>query len=322
MTFEQILGHQRQKDILRRALASGRLAHAYLFEGPEGVGKRLVALGVARAVFCIHGNGCGDCPQCRKVDHHNHPDLHLLDEEGTGIKIDQIRKLQRDLALKPLEAKKKICLIDGAERLNPAAGNALLKTLEEPPGDALIILLSAHPERLLTTIRSRCQRLPFRRLQREMLSSVLQQQLGIEETECHILAALAEGSFKKALGKDRSLYLEQRRELLRELTALSGNAVLPRFAFAEKLAGEKEHLQEILEIFEAFFRDLLLHKHGRPDSEWVNLDLREKIERVARQENEESLLNKLEVLAKTRRLLERNVNRQLAIEVLLQHLAA
>lgn len=321
MTFDQIFGHPRQKEILRRALGSGRLAHAYLFEGPEGIGKRLMALGVARAVFCLHGTGCGDCIPCRKVDHHNHPDLHLLEAEGNSIKIDQVRRLQRDLSLRPLEAKKKICLINGAEHLNPAAGNALLKTLEEPPGDALLILLSAHPERLLSTIRSRCQRLPFRRLRREVLHEVLQSQLGVNETECHVLAALAEGSFKKALGKDRQLYLEERRDLLRELTSLSRSAVLPRFRFAEKLAAQKEQLQEILEIFQAFYRDLLLNKYGRPESELVNLDLLEKIRRVERLESEQSLLLKLETLAGTRRLLERNVNRQLALEVLLQRLA-
>jgi len=322
MTFEQILGHQRQKEILRRALESGRVAHAYLFEGPEGIGKRLMALAVARAIFCVHGTGCGDCIPCRKVDHHNHPDLHQLEAEGNGIKIDQVRSLQRDLSLRPLEARKKICLINGAENLNPAAGNALLKTLEEPPGEALLILLSAHPERLLSTIRSRCQRLPFRRLQRDVLEQVLQQQLDIDETECHILAALAEGSFRKALGKDRKLYLEERRELLRELTALSRQSVLPRFRFAEKLSGQKEQLQEILEIFQAFYRDLLLLHHGRPESELVNLDLLEKIHRVARKETVPSLLRKLEFLARSRYLLERNVNRQLAMEVLLARLAA
>lgn len=322
MTFDQILGHEPQKEILRRALSSDHLAHAYLFEGPEGIGKRLVALGLARAIFCSRGTGCGECAACRKVDHHNHPDLHILEPDGKTIKIDQIRKLQRELALRPLEAKKKICLIDHADSLNPAAGNALLKTLEEPPGDALLILLAPHPERLLSTIRSRCQRLPFRRLPREELQQVMTEQLGVDETQSHILSALAEGSFKKALGKDRQLYLEQRKEILKQLTALSPGAVLPRLELAEKLAEQKDHLQDILEIIQAFLRDLLLRKHGRPDSELVNLDLLEKIERVANRETVPSLLTKLEAIVATRKMLERNVNRQLAMEVLLQKLAA
>lgn len=322
MNFARILGHDRQKGILRRALASGRLAHAYLFDGPEGVGKRLMALAVARAVFCQEGNGCGDCSPCRKVDHFNHPDLHLLEPDGAFIKIDQIRELQRSLSYRPLEATKKICLIDGAEKMHPAAGNALLKTLEEPRGDALLILLTTRSEAVLPTIRSRCQRLPFASLPREQLKEVLREQLGVEETEAHVLAALSEGSFRKALGKDRELYLQKRREILKAVTALSAGSILPLFELARQLAEEKERLPEILEILQAFYRDLLLLRHGSPEGELVNLDLLEKVRRVAARESVSSLLEKLEAIAASRRQLERNVNRELAMDVLLLRLAA
>ena len=322
MTFARILGHERQKGILRRALTSGRLAHAYLFEGPEGIGKRLMALALVRAVFCQQGTGCGDCPPCRKVDHFNHPDLHVVEPDGTVIKIDQIRELQRDLSYRPLEATKKICLIDGGDRLHPAAGNALLKTLEEPRGDALLILLATRSEAVLPTIRSRCQRLPFIRLQRDQLKEVLRERLGVEEKEAHILAALSEGSFRKALGKDRDLYLEKRREILKAVTALSAGSILPLFELGKQLAEEKDRLPEILEIMQAFYRDLLLLHHGSPEGELVNLDLLEKVRRVAARESIPSLLEKLEAIATSRRQLERNVNRELAMDVLLMRLAA
>lgn len=322
MTFASILGHERQKDILRRALRSGRLAHAYLFSGPEGIGKGLMALALVRAVFCAEGTGCGDCTACRKVDHHNHPDLHLLEAEGSSIRIEQIRNLQRELAYRPLEAPKKVCLIDGAEKMNPAAGNALLKTLEEPSGDALLVLLTHRPEAVLGTIRSRCQQLPFTRISAKELRRVLIEQLGVDETQGRILAALSEGSFKRALGKDRDLYLERRRELLRDLTALSTGSQVPLFALAETLASEKERLPEILEIFQAFYRDLLLLHHGSPEESLVNIDLLEKIHRTAARETVPSLLRKLEAIAACRRQLERNANRQLALEVLLMRLAA
>jgi len=322
MTFGQILGHDRQKDILRRAISSGRLAHAYLFEGPEGVGKRLMALALARAVFCLEGSGCGTCSACRKVDHHNHPDLHILEPDGASIKIEQIRALQKELSYRPLEAGKKICLIDGADRMNPAAGNALLKTLEEPTGSALLILLTARAEKVLTTIRSRCQRLPFARLPQERLQQVLVERLGIDATQGHVLAALSEGSFKKALGKDRELFVEQRRTMLKSLTALSPGSTIPLFDLAEELAGQKEQLAEILEMFQAFYRDLLLFKHGRPDEELVNIDLFEKIRRTAAKETVPALLQKIEAIAEARRHLDRNVNRQLAMDVLLMRLSA
>jgi DNA polymerase-3 subunit delta' len=322
MTFASIIGHDRQKDLLRRVLSSGRLPHAYLFEGPAGVGKRLMALALARAIFCQNGTGCGDCAACRKVDHHNHPDLHFVEADGNNIKIEQIRTMQKELSYRPLEAPKKICVIDDAEKLNLAAGNALLKTLEEPTANTLIILLTAQPDALLSTVRSRCQRLPFARIERKRLMEVLCEQLAIDETQAHILTSLANGSFKKALGKDRDLYIDGRRDLLKTLTGLSPGSILPLFRFAEKLAQDKEMLPEILEIFQAFYRDLLLYRHGRPESELVNIDLMEKIHRVANNESTPSLLGKLSALNQTRRQLARNVNRQLALEVLLMHLVA
>lgn len=322
MTFDSIIGHERQKNILRRALDNHRVAHAYLFEGPDGVGKRLVALAMARALLCQTGQGCGDCPPCRKVDHNNHPDIHLLDAEGATIKIDQIRALQQQLSLRPLEGEYRICLIDGAEHLNPAAANALLKTLEEPQPNTVIILLSSQPEALLVTIRSRCQRLPFQRLPKQRLTEILADRLELKDTEAAVLAALSDGSFKKALGPNKELYLERRRDLLRNLLALSAGSIIPLFKLADELAAEKEHLVEILEILQAFFRDLLLLKHGRPENELVNLDLKETLYRQMERETTQALLKKLEALEAGRYYLQRNVNRQLAMEIMLMRMNA
>lgn len=321
MTFSSIIGHDRQKELLRRALRNGRLAHAYLFEGPEGIGKRLMALALARALVCQTGTGCGDCSSCRKIDHNNHPDLHLLDAEGSTIKIDQIRQLQKDLSLRPLESEYKICLIDGAEWMNPAAGNALLKTLEEPQGKTLLCLLTARPEGLLDTIRSRCQRLPFRRLSQQRLSEVLESRLELDEVEAKVLAALSEGSFKKALGSNHELYLERRRELIRSVIGLSSGSIFPLMELAQELANDKEHISDILEIFQAFFRDLLLMLHGRPEEDLVNLDMKEILHRQATRESVNGLLRKLAAIEEGRHHLSRNVNRQLAMEVMLMRIS-
>ena len=322
MTFDQILGHERQKEILHRALANGRVAHAYLFSGPDGIGKQLMALALARTIVCLEQRGCGQCLACRKIDHQNHPDLHILEPDGNSIKIEQIRSFQRELNFKPLEAPRKICIIEQADAMTVGAANALLKTLEEPRGDTLLILLSAQPNRLLETIRSRCQPLPFTRHPNSRIQAELEKQLGIESAESHVLAALSEGSFKKAFGKDRELYLEQRRELLKTLTGFSSGSILQILDFAEQMAADKTILPDILEIFQAFYRDVLMTLQGRGDEELVNLDLKEKIHKVSSRESVATTLAKLDALIEVRRQLDRNVNRQLAMEVLLLKLAA
>jgi DNA polymerase-3 subunit delta' len=322
MTFDQILGHDRQKEILSRALANGRVAHAYLFTGPDGIGKRLMAMALARAIVCEEQRGCGNCLACRKIDHQNHPDLHILDPDGKSIKIEQIRSFQKELNLKPLEAPRKICMIEQADAMTVGAANALLKTLEEPRGDTLLVLLSAQPNLLLETIRSRCQPLPFSRHPNSRIQAELEKQLGIASEESHVLAALSEGSFKKAFGKDRELYLDERRNLLKTLTGLSSGSILPTLDFAEQLASDKTILPDILEIFQAFYRDVLMTLQGRDDDELVNLDLKEKIHRISGREDVTTILAKLDALIEVRRQLDRNVNRQLAMEVLLLKLAA
>ncbi len=322
MTFDQIIGHDRQKDILRRAITAGRLAHAYLFEGPEGVGKKLVALAVARAVYCRQQTGCGTCTACRKVDHNNHPDLHLVEPAGAGIKIDQIRELQRELAYRPLEGTKKICIIDRADTLNPAAGNALLKTLEEPPGDALLILLAARPERLLTTIRSRCQRLPFHRLSRGQIRDVLVDKLGLDETEAQVHAALADGSLTRAFGRNRETFEALRREILQRLAPGNLTEELDRLKLAEDLEARRDELDDMLEIVQTYLRDVLHRRLGRPEEEIVNLDHLDGIDAMARRESLPGLLDKLTALAEARSQLERNINRHLVMNILIQRLAA
>jgi DNA polymerase-3 subunit delta' len=322
MTYAGILGHERQKAILKRAQSSGRLAHAYLFEGPEGVGKRLVALALARSLFCVTKNGCGECPACRKVDHQNHPDLHIVEADGNTIKIEQIRALQKELSFRPLEGERKICVIEAAEKMNASSGNALLKTLEEPSGHALLILLTSRPDAVLPTIRSRCQRLPFSRLPTAIIRRALAEADAGNEAHAHILATLSDGSFHKALGRDRDLYLERRKTILKAVTALSHGSYLPLFELAAELAEEKERLCEILDILRAFYRDLLLCQHGWPEDDLVNRDLIEKVRRIAAQESPQTLLRKIEAINAAYFHLERNVNGQLIFEVLLMRLTA
>lgn len=320
MTFDTITGHKQQKNILIRTLKNRRIAHAYLFEGPDGIGKKLMALAFVRTLLCENGTSCGKCSACLKVDNSNHPDIHLIEANGSAIKIDQIRAIQQELSLRPLEGEYKVLLVDGAEYFTNGAANALLKTLEEPQPGTLIILLTNHPEKLLATIRSRCQRLPFSRLPKQQLATILAQKLNLNTTQAAVLAALSEGSFKKALGPQQEFFLEKRSKLIQSLSALSSGSTIPTFSFADELEAEKESLPDILDIFQAFYRDILLLKHNRPVEELVNQDLLEMLQIQNRSTTTASLLQKLKALESARFHLQRNVNRRLALEVMLMRI--
>jgi len=322
MTFDKIIGHDQQKNILLRAIERQKIAHAYLFSGPEGVGKKLLARAFTTALFCETGDNCGHCPPCLKIENDNHPDIHNLNSHGEAIKIEQIKALQKKLSLRPLEGSRKVCIIDGAEQFTTGAANALLKTLEEPVPGTLIILLTSYPEQLLDTIRSRCQNLPFSRLPKTTLATILATQLELDKTAAMVLAALSEGSFKTALGPKRDLYLEKRPKLIQSLSALSPRSIIPTFSFADELETEKEDIFDILDIFQAFYRDLLLLKYNSPTDELVNLDLLDILNSQVETTTPASLLTKLEALKAARYHLQRNVNRRLALEVMLMRVSA
>ncbi|MDY0212500.1 MAG: DNA polymerase III subunit delta' [Desulfuromonadaceae bacterium] len=318
-SFAAIIGHERQKKLLRHAFTSGKLAHAYLFSGFEGIGKRLMALALARLVFCDAGNGCGKCNSCRRIDHNNHPDLHTLEPDGQFIKIEQIRTLQRALAYRPLESSRHIVLIDAAERLHPGAANALLKTLEEPPHGTIIILLSSQPQALLPTVRSRCQHLPFSRLRQADIDKVLHGQVN-DETERSILAALAQGSLNKAFGSDRDFYLNTRREVFTHISRLQPGSILPMLDLAAELGADRAYAEAVTDILISCYRDLFIITARGSSALLVNTDLEQNLLHLASRHTPATVLTMLESILRCRIYLQHNVNPLLAMEWLLSRL--
>jgi DNA polymerase-3 subunit delta' len=318
MPYTGILGQDNSIALLSRTLATGKSAHAYLFEGIEGCGKRLTALAFIEAVFCGGTEGCGHCPSCRKISSGRHPDLHLVEPDGAYIKIDQIRELQRELSFRPFEATKKACIIDGAERLNPAAGNALLKTLEEPPGNALLVLITANPDGVLPTVLSRCQRLHFSALSESAIETILRDRGRAPEAAC-IIASLAGGSMGKAIEIGEEAALTERKGFLEKIGALAPGEITPLFAMAEELAGDKENVLELLGLLTAFLRDALLMRCG--DSRVVNTDLLPLVEQEAAQFSGNEIMERIGHVSECRAAITGNVNTRLALEVLLMRLA-
>ena len=212
MSFGDIVGHKKQLVQLQNSLMQERMPHAFLFHGPEGVGKKTTALTLAKAMNCLsqRPDSCDACSSCRKAEQGNHLDIIVLAPEGQFIKIQAIRDLQERLKFKPREGKKRICIIDAAERMNEAAANALLKTLEEPPPANLIILVSARPLQLPPTILSRCRQLRFNPLAEEKEATFLQQRLTLDYSTARLLAASSGGSIARAIEMHGSAYLEMR----------------------------------------------------------------------------------------------------------------
>ncbi len=321
MSFAAIIGHDVQKKQLEHAWRSNRLAHSYLFCGEAGIGKRLVALAFTQMIFCQQHSGCGVCLSCQRLAHDNHPDLHLVatEEDRKEIRIEQIRHLQQQLNHPPREAARRVCIIDNAEEMNTAAANALLKTLEEPRPDVLIILVSAKPQRLLDTVRSRCQQLQFQRLDRAAITSVIEQHCPGKQSE--VLAALAQGSPGRILGCDSSDFIEQRQQIFTALCTFNSDNIVDMLSLSEQLAANKEHLDYILTILLSCYRDIFLLIHRAPAKMICNIDMLELLRQRAAAESVLSIHNKLAAIITCQQQLRHNANARLAMDVLFMHLS-
>ena len=260
--FSQIIGQNEVKNLLVRALESQSLSHGYLFEGPAGLGKRKTAVELASAILCREEEApCGRCSSCRQVEAGTHAEFRWIQapQEGkeTVVSVEMIRSLIRDIYLKPYEGDHKIYVVPEAETMTPQAQNALLKTLEEPPDHSVMILVSAQPERLLPTIRSRCQRLVFRPVSRQAIQLHLQDKKGIPEDKAISLAAFANGVPERAL---EMLENEASQQRYRQFLQLTDSLIQGQYALAmekgEFLQQEKNQTLWVLAIWQEWLRDL------------------------------------------------------------------
>jgi DNA polymerase-3 subunit delta' len=207
--WERLIGQEAAVESLRSAIESDRLGHAYVFVGPRGVGRAPAALALAASVNCPDG-GCGECAVCTKVLRKAHPDVHHVSAEGGQIVVDQVRAVREDAARAPYEGRMKVFIVDEAERLNPAAANALLKVLEEPPASALFVLMTDAPDDMLPTVTSRCRRVDFVPLGHGEIVEVLTQHHRVDPDRAS-WAAAAGGNLATALRLAKDVSAEQRR---------------------------------------------------------------------------------------------------------------
>ncbi len=314
--WPRIIGQRRVKQALLAAWRGGRLPHAYLFYGGEGVGKDAAALELARVLRCERGweEACGECSSCLRMASMQHPDVRLIvalprgaqekdDDEPLAklvpadvrivqeqlrlkgadpyyrvqipranvIKINSIREIRRESSMSTSEGKTRIFIISGADAMNDAASNTLLKTLEEPPGDTMFILTTSRREALLPTILSRCQNVRFDPLTEEEIRGALTQRGHIDGAQASLLARLAGGSYTRALELAGSDLMAQRADVLDFIRKAIGGKTLELIELIERMAETKDRdvHTRFLTLTLLWFRDALVLRHGR---EVINVD--------------------------------------------------
>lgn len=302
--------------MLQDSIRNNRLASSYLFTGPEGVGKNLVARTLAKALNCEKGDldSCDECPSCLKMDKLNHPDLHLLpaasgenDAEADAIKIEAIRQLQREINLRPYEAKIKVFIINNAHQLTAEASNALLKILEEPPLHSLIILITSKPSLLFRTIISRCRVIKFAALPRAELKEILKKDHHLPDEEAHFLASFCEGRLGFGMKMKESAVFREKN------TIIDSFSRHPDSNYDSALPQDRETIRKHLNILSIWLRDIYLVKTGIGGSEIINFDRRKELVKLAQDYSFADLDIAFKALSDSLLYLEQNINTRLLL---------
>ncbi len=321
----QLAGHSRATTLLQQSLRNGQLSHAYLFVGPAHVGKSTLALNLAQAVNCDSENRpCQECTSCRRIAASKHPDFRVIDllpEKAKSISIDQIRNMQTETHLPPYEGKHKVFVIDGAHLLSHEAANSILKILEEPPPNVLIMLLTTNESALLPTIASRCQRVELRPLPFGAVRDVLVRDHQIPQDKADLLARLSRGCLGWAILalRDETL-LSDREQRLADFTRLSTAGTRDRLAYAADLAAlfgkGRDRVTEVLSAWLQWWHDLLLIKCA--NNQWIiNVDQEAILSKQAERVTAGSIAGFMRDIRSAGQQLEQNANPRLALEVLM-----
>lgn len=323
MPFADIIGHERAKSLLQASILNDRIAHAYLFHGADGIGKRLTALRFVQAMNCETPSGdggpeaCGTCRPCRQIDAQSFPDLLTVEPDRERavpqIKIEQIRELEHHLVYRPLIGSRKICVVDDADRMTLAAANALLKTLEEPPAHSLFILISGRPSALPATVRSRCHALRFAPPARTQVEAALILTRELPPEDARFLAVSTEARIGHALRAD----LEQARAREREFGLLVSPdtlASIPALLAAAEALAKSDRAADALDWLAGLVRDLVLVRIGADPDGLMHRGLVQRMPRAAETTALDGLLGILEAIDAHQRSATRHLNQQLALE--------
>jgi DNA polymerase III subunit delta' len=320
MSFQDIYGHEKKIEILRKTMAAGRTGHAYLFSGIPAIGKRTLALEFIKAVNCENADSlndsCGGCNSCRKIQHESHPDIFFVEAEGQFIRIASIRQIQERTKCKPLEARRRAFIIDDADKMNEESGNALLKMLEEPSVVNILILVTARPYSMPQTIISRCQHMRFNPLSSETVARFLVAKQGMDNQRALLLASLSGGSIGNALELNKEEIIAYRTELLNLLSTTNRKDPFSLINFASFLGQKKKEIRQGLNILKTFFRDVLVFKEVGKNEMLINRDNASFISVCAARLSGEQIIQNIEQIEKAGDIIEQNVNKSLTLETM------
>jgi len=259
-------------------------------------------------------DACGICSSCRKIAADTHPDVVHVTPKGSLIRIEQIRDLVHTLSMKPYEAVFRTAIVSHAHAMTQEAGNALLKTLEEPPAQTLLILTASGRSDVLPTIVSRCQHMAFRPISKESLTTLLVEQHGIDAGDAATLAAMSLGSIKKALAMHRNGWIRRRSWLIQQVESPDFHSIARNLAFARQLSEDKDSIDDTLEILKSWFRDIAVWPY-HPDR-IVNSDLADRVQAAGRRQHPAETQRKLTAIETAQKLLRANTNPRVTLEVL------
>jgi DNA polymerase-3 subunit delta' len=324
VNFSDIIGQSEVVSRLRTQIKNKKVGHGYIFSGAKGIGKKTVAKIFASIAICQEGSedgSCGKCQACRLFRGGSNPDFYLIKTEKNSIGVEEIRNMQKHVYIKPLYSPKKVYLIDEADKMTVQAQNSLLKTLEEPPLYTIIIMTTSNYQSLLETIRSRSIVCNFKKNTFEEVKKYLIDNGELDIKEASFIASYADGVIGKAKEFSESYEFKELREKTIEILLKINESNLKDIFFAYDFFEEnKEKIEEILDIMLIFYRDILVSKKFGNEKMLINLDKKDIILGNLNNFSTEMIYKNIEVIDDLRNNIKKNVNYQLAVEVMLMKL--
>lgn len=316
MNFSDIKGQDLALEKIQADIKKERLFGAYLLTGPPGVGKKMAAIGFTKALNCKQDNlrGCEKCSSCLKMEKNNHPNLRIVTPEGESIKIRQIRSLKVESGYKIYEGRKRVWIIDEAEKLTQQAANSLLKIMEEPPQDLILILITHVPKFLPSTVLSRCRTVHFSALSCQHMSEILKKKTPLPDHVVSVISQLAQGSMSEALKLAQREDVFQERETIFKLIRRGKSLSLQVFELSERWCmKENSEIETLLNMILFFLRDILMLKMERSFSVF-NQDKRGELLNLKETFSFSQLYKGIQAVEESKTFIQANVSTQLVLE--------